>query len=247
MTDMTVMGVEVLPPASFDDLRREVMEAKNQSEAAYWRLAMGLFTVWNESAYAEWGYANFNEYVDNELDMQRRKAQYLVAIAGWFGEQSSEVQEWVKALGWTKARELVGVVDESNADEWRELAEESSLRDLSAAVKEHKAGAEAESPEDSDKPKAKRFMLFEPQMNNVEAALTQAKINAGTEKDGHALDLICTEYLAQNGALSTLQDYLGRLEQILGKKLIAFEPNTGEIEYGAETLDEMFPEIEDEA
>lgn len=246
MTDISLATVEVLPPAQYDNLRREVIEAKNESEAAYWRLAGALFTVWNESAYEEWGYESFNEYVDGELDMQRRKAQYLVAIAGWFGEQSESVQAWVKQLGWTKARELVGVVDEENAREWKDIAESSSLRELSAAVKDHKAGeSSGEASEETgadDRPKAKRFMLFEGQMNNVEAALTQSKIAAGTDKDGHALDMICTEYLAQNGALTTLQDYLSRVEQVIGKKLIAFEPNTGEVEFGAETLDEMFPD-----
>lgn len=237
---------ELLPAAEFTNLRQEVMDAKNESEAAYWRLAGALFIVWNESAYHEWGYSNFNEYVDSELDMQRRKAQYLVAIAGWFGEQSESVQAWVKNLGWTKARELVGVVDDSNEREWKDLAEGSSLRELSAAVKDHKTIGSSDSPSASDagddKPKAKRFMLFEGQMDNVEAALTQSKIAASTDKDGHALDMICTEYLAQNGALTTLNDYLARVEQVIGKKLIAFEPRTGEVEYGSEALDEMFPE-----
>ena len=242
MTELAT--VEVLPPAQHDDLRREVISAKNASEAAYWRLATALHTVWNESAYQEWGYASFNDYVDSELDMQRRKAQYLVAIADWFGEQPAQIQDWVKSLGWTKARELVGVVDESNVSEWREVVDGASLREISEAVKAAKSANSEGVNEDTseDKPKAKRFMLFEGQMNNVEAALTQAKINAGTEKDGHALDLIWTEYLAGNGALNSLQDYLSRVEQVIGRKLIAFEPATGEVEYGAETLDEMFPE-----
>jgi hypothetical protein len=242
-TELTT--VEVLPPAQHEDLRREVISAKNASEAAYWRLATALHTVWAASAYQEWGYASFNDYVDSELDMQRRKAQYLVAIADWFGSQSNDVQDWVKGLGWTKARELVGVVDDSNAAEWQEVVEGASLREISEAVKTAKtASSETGASEASgeDKPKGKRFMLFEGQMSNVEAALTQAKINASTEKEGHALDMICTEYLAGNGALNSLQDYLSRVEQVIGRKLIAFAPATGEVEYGAETLDEMFPE-----
>lgn len=241
-----VTETELLPPAEYQDLRREVIEAKSESEAAYWRLAGALFIVWNESAYEEWGYSSFNDYVDSELDMQRRKAQYLVAIAGWFGDQNDDVQAWVKGIGWTKARELVGVVDDDNAREWKDIAESSSLRELTVAVKEHKTGGstggEGESSASEDRPKPKRFMLFEGQMDNVESALAQSKIAAGTDKDGHALDMICTEYLAQNGVLTTLQDYLTRVESVIGKKLIAFEPNTGEVEFGADTLDAMFPD-----
>ena len=244
MTELVT--VEVLPPAEHTELRREVIEAKKMTEKAYWRLAVALFTVWNESAYHEWGYNSFNDYVDNELDMQRRKAQYFVAIAGWFSEQSESVQAWVKELGWTKARELVGIVDETNANEWRDVAEGSSYRELADRVKEAKANAESESEPgstvDEDKPKAKRFMLFDGQMTNVESALARAKINANTEKDGHALDMICVEYLAQNGQLNTVDDYLRRIEQIIGKQLIAFDSETGEVEYGSETLDAMFPE-----
>jgi hypothetical protein len=247
--NMELATVEIITPAQTNALRAEVIEAKNASEAAYWRLAAALHRVWDESAYLEWGYETFNDYVDAELDMQRRKAQYLVAIAGWFGEQSESVQDWVKTLGWTKARELVGVVDDTNLNGWREIADGASLREISEAVKAAKTLATTADDDDAqapaeDKPKAKRFMLFDGQMNNVESALSLAKTNAGTEKDGHALDLICTEYLAQNGALNNLGDYLRRVEQVIGHKLIAFEPNDGVVAFGAETLDELFPEEE---
>ena len=77
MTNNNLATIEVLPPSHYDDLRTEVIDAKNGIEKQYWRLATALFTVWNESAYEEWGYNSFADYVDNELSMQRRKAQYL--------------------------------------------------------------------------------------------------------------------------------------------------------------------------
>ena len=240
--------VEVLPPSQYDDLRTEVIEAKNASEQAYWRLASALYIVWNESAYDEWGYDSFGDYVDNELSMQRRKAQYLVAIAGWFGEQSEQVQSWVKQLGWTKARELIGVVDESNANEWRDIAENSSLRELTTAVKEAKAENNVSNPSSGGetKPKRKNFALFEDQMSNVSSALSKAMSLANTEKEGHALDLICTEYLSQNTGLNTLNDYLSRIENVIGFKVVAFDTSQNEVVYGSETLDELFPDEEED-
>ena len=220
---------------------------RNNVEGAYWRLATALFNVWNENAYEDWGYTSFPDYVDNELSMQRRKAQYLVAIAGWFGDQSESVQQWVKELGWTKARELVGIVDETNADEWRDVAESSSLRELTTAVKEAKSEmTEDETPSVLIKPKHKSFALFEDQMGNVNSALDKAKTLANSTKDGHALDLICTEYLSQNSGLDTLNDYLNRIEQVIGYKVVAFDLNGNEVVYGSETLDTLFPD-EDES
>lgn len=245
--ETSLATIEVLPPSVHDDLRLEVIEAKNNVEGAYWRLATALFNVWNENAYEDWGYTSFPDYVDNELSMQRRKAQYLVAIAGWFGDQSESVQAWVKELGWTKARELVGVVDESNAEEWRDVAESSSLRELTTAVKEAKSeSVETDAPSILDKPKRKNFALFEDQMTNVSTALAKAMTLAGTEKEGHALDLICTEYLSQNSGLSTLNEYLNRIEQVIGFKVVAFDMTGNEVVYGSETLDTLFPD-EDES
>tara|TARA_Y100000310_G_scaffold171648_1_gene171844 strand:+ start:2113 stop:2892 length:780 start_codon:yes stop_codon:yes gene_type:complete len=255
MTDITestgvveLATVEVLPPAEYDDLRREVIEARDQTESAYWRLAGALFTVWNESAYEEWGHATFNDYIDQELDMQRRKAQYLVSIAGWFGEQPESVQGWVKQLGWTKARELVGLVDENNSGEWQEKAENSSLRELTKAVKEAKSqstDSEAEG-EVADRPKRKNFALFEEQMGNVNTALAKCMTLANSDKEGHALDLICTEYLSQNSGFNTLNDYLERVQGAIGLKLVALDASAGEVVFGSTTLDEMFPDDDGE-
>ena len=239
--------VEILPPAEYDNLRLEVMEAKSQSEKAYWRLATALFNVWNESAFEEWGYNSFGDYIDNELSMQRRKAQYLVAIAGWFGDQDEATQRWVKELGWTKARELIGVVDETNSAEWREIAESSSLRELTSAVKESRASTSSGTGgvDDSiEKPQRKMFSLFTPQYVNVEQALATAMTAANSDKEGHALDLICTEYLSQNGGIGTLGGYLKRIENIIGLKLVAFDPSQNEVAFGSETLDELFPDEE---
>lgn len=238
--------VEVLPPSQYDDLRTEVIDAKNASEKAYWRLSQALFTVWNESAYEEWGYNSFADYVDSELSMQRRKAQYLVGIAGWFGDQPENVQQWVKQLGWTKARELVGLVDETNATEWRDVAESSSLRELQVAVKDAKTESSGESSVSDDRPKRKNFALFSEQMSNVDQALAKAMTLAGSEKEGHALDLICTEYLSQNTGLNTLNEYLKRIESAIGFKVVAFDVNANEVVYGSETLDELFPDEDDE-
>lgn len=236
--------IQVIQPMAVSQstqLRREVIEANAATESAYWRLAFALHKVWSESAYLEWGYSNFNEYIDKDLDMQRRKAQYLVSIADWFGSQSEDIQAWVQNLGWTKARDLVGIVNEENAEEWREVAESSSARELTEKVKAAKETAPAEQGDD-DKPKPKRFSLFTEQMSNVNNALAAAKAASGSDKDGHALDLICTEYLAQNGALTSLNAYMAHLEQILGKKILVIDDQTGTVEFGAETLDSLFPD-----
>ena len=62
------------------------------------------------------------------FDFQPRKAQYLVSIQEWFGRMKPEIQGWIREMGWTKAKELVGVVTNDNAEEWQNRFEANPTR-----------------------------------------------------------------------------------------------------------------------
>ena len=67
-------------------------------------------------------------------------------------------------------------------------------------------------------------------------------VGCDTTKDrlGYLLDLICTEYLATNGALQTVQEYLANVESVIGFKLVAYDVERDAVAYGGEMLDKMF-------
>ena len=249
MTELTVVvpGEAVKGEVEFGDIRKAVQDARTRAEESYWDLSVLLHDVHQNSYYVSWGHASWVDYIETELDMQRRKAQYLVSIQDWFGRMPPHIQQWVRSLGWTKAKELVGIVDEDNADEWRERLEGLSFRDMMDVLKgkpdtEVEQALDGVSTEVDDKPISMKFKLFNEQYQNVSKALERAKDMADSEKDGHALDLICTDFLSTNGGINSLADYLQKIEKAVGVRIIGFDPNEDAIVYGADTLDSLVDE-----
>jgi len=249
MTELTVVVPgEVVGDIEFGDIRKAVQDARTRAEESYWDLSVLLHDVHQNSYYVSWGHASWVDYIEMELDMQRRKAQYLVSIQDWFGRMPPHIQQWVRGLGWTKAKELVGIVDEDNADEWRDRLDGLSFRDMMDVLK-GKNGVDVieeiagdATVEVDDKPISMKFKLFPDQHGNVTRALERARDMAESEKDGHALDLICTDFLSTNGGIDSLADYLAKIEKAVGIRIIGFDPNEDAIVYGADTLDSLVDE-----
>jgi len=87
----------------------------------------------NKGAYA--GKGGWADFVSNELNLEYRKAQYLVDIYAKFNKYGIGGEK-VAELGWTKAAQVSRVMTEDNAAELVELAEESSVEDLKDTVRE---------------------------------------------------------------------------------------------------------------
>jgi hypothetical protein len=52
------------------------------------------------------------------------------------------VQEWVQSLGWTKAKELIGVVTDDNAADWKARLEGLTYAEMVVELKGGKKGEE---------------------------------------------------------------------------------------------------------
>lgn len=153
----------------------------------------------------------FKDYCINEHGIEYRKAAYWVQI--YNGLIESEVP-WakVKHLGWTKLKEIVGVLTPTNVDKWVKLAEQQTTLQLQESVKAAKQqaaitsegagdgeGTEAQPPAD-EQPKVttKTFKVHPDQKKTIETALKKAKEVSGTEVDTVALEFICLDYMAGN-------------------------------------------------
>lgn len=230
------------------DVRAEVQDLRRQAEESYWDLSVGLHKVYTNSYYIAWGFQSWNEYVEADLDFQPRKAQYLVSIQEWFGRMKPEVQDWIRSMGWTKAKELVGVVNNDNAADWRSRLDGKSYKDMMGELKGPSPDGTDEgnvttlNPQSEDKATRKAFGLFPDQMESVTAALKKAMEIAGSDKEGHALDMICVDFLSTNGGIDNLQDLLSKIERQTGVSLIAYDKNEDVILYGGALLDEIAAE-----
>src|SRR5690606_24084108 len=84
-------------------------------------------------------------------------------------------------------------------------------------------GGSAEPKETKEKPTRKAFSLFQPQLENVDRAIEVAKEMANTDKEGHALDMICVDFLATNNGVADLTGYLKKIEKATGVLLVAYD------------------------
>lgn len=223
------------------EIRQQVRDLRRAAEESYWDLSVGLHEVYTNSYYIAWGFQSWKEYVEADLDFQPRKAQYLVSIQEWFGRMKPGVQDWIREMGWTKAKELVGVVTNENAKEWQGLLRGKSYKDMMSMLSgsTDDDGDSNVTPIDKNGEKASRkaFGLYPDQLANVDQAIQKAMEIAQSDKEGHALDMICVDFLATNGGVDSLQDFLRKVERQTGVNLIAYDKGEDAILFGGELLD----------
>jgi hypothetical protein len=244
MAEMVSLNGEVVN-VEHSEVRKRILDLRRRVDDSYWELSQSLSEVYSGSYYIAWGFQSWKEYVESELEFAPRKAQYLVSIQDWFGRMKPEVKAWVQSLGWTKAKELVGIVTEENASDWKARLDGLTYREILEQISQ-KDDAEptpldtgADKPVATEKAAKKAFALFPEQNSNVEAAIEKAKKLANTEKDGHALDLICSDFLATNAGTDDFEGMIRRLEKSSGLFLIAYDKSNDTVVYGGAILDEI--------
>ncbi len=124
-----------------DDVVELAQEYAEEAMATDYKLGGILYHVKISKAYKEVnkgaysGKGGWADFVSNELNLEYRKAQYLVDIYAKFNKYGVG-GDVVAELGWTKAAQVSRVMDEGNAAELVELAQASSVEDLKDTVRE---------------------------------------------------------------------------------------------------------------
>jgi len=261
---------------------RNLVKSINQG---YMELAEIIHTVWatpingeahNACVTVAWGYENYKQWAEEELGLHVRKAERLKAI--WHhlhvtleGKLDRRIRKKIIALGWTKVRELIRVIDADNAEQWVEVAEHLNYNELCEVIRraledqekqeQAKAVGTADDddddedfrgtapPDDMDRFKELSFLLTPEQKANVEMAIERAKQLANSEKRGHCLDLICTDFLSTNDFRkaddpTTPLRFLAKFERLMGKRLVVIDATTWVIEYGMDALSKAAEALE---
>lgn len=230
-----------------EDIRQKVLDLRDKVEESYWDLSQVLYEVYGKSYYLEWGFGSWQQYVEQELDYKLRKAQYLISIQDWFSKMNESVQDWVKKLGWTRAKELVGIVTNENLEEWRAKVEGKTVKEIIDLIQNRPQGSDdnvelKDGPsggDDKDIPIRVSFKLFREQKANVDRALDLAMRMAESSKPGHAIDLICTDFLSTNAGIDDVAGLLKKIEHQTGVKLIGIDEKTDSVVFGGDTLDRV--------
>lgn len=173
-----------------------VNELSNDIEFRYLELGGVLAAVHSNGWFGEHG--SFKEFVENETSLSYRKADYLKNI--FLAMVDLDIPwEKVAKVGWTKLKELLGVITVDNVDEWVAKAMAMSTIQLIEEVKASLAGTGVSGEESIQAAtvKSKTFKFHADQLEIVTAALEKARAAIPTEYDSVALEHICLGYASQ--------------------------------------------------
>ena len=235
-------GDEIVETPSEGALRDRLRAARTSIVTCMTGVAQDLHRVVREQLFKKWGYKNFGDYVETEVDFERRKADYLIAAWQKFGvtlaETRPDAPELLAELGWVRSAAIAPVLadDGSNLDEWAEQARDMTVRELTKAVKKARG---KKSSDGDDEFVTKHFKLAPAQLENVESALNMASEAAESDKPGHLLDLICTRFLATTDPERFLDEAVASLEEGLGLKIVVIDPEKGTIVYGQNHIEDL--------
>jgi hypothetical protein len=200
-----------------EQVRQEILEANKLIEENYLRLAKLLSEAYHKDFYQEWQFKDFREYCEAELDIQYRKAMYLVDI--WDKVKSLNLSPAkVAKLGWSKMKDIASVMTKENAKDWMDKAEKMTTRDLTEAVKISRvqdASARGTIPHIV----TMTFRMGESEHNVVSEALEECKKLCESESPVVALEMICQDWLEMKGVSPTrtsLDDRIKFLESAYG-------------------------------
>lgn len=201
--------------------REKINQAVRGANVAFYDMAMGLMEAYENEYAKEWGFENFSDYVQRELDMKYRQAYYFVEI-GQTVRQLGIDADRVQKIGWTKMKEITGSMKEHPEDKEKYLgmAESMTTRELIEAVKSEVQITDAKDA----RPVTMRLSLkFEGDTASmISDGLTLSFGDIGREDVNQGLAYIVGEWMMARGGgaqASTLEQWIAFIEKTFGVKL----------------------------
>lgn len=217
-------------------VRDQILKFKDQIDESYLDISKLLTEAYHSNFTEEWGFANFEEYCNKELDWKYRKARYLIDI--YDKVKSLQLDEKrVRQLGWSKMKDLAAVLTAKNAKTWLDKAEKMTSREVTEAVKvsRRKDTSNTEVPMVT----TVKLTMSESEANIIMEAIAEAKKMTESENDVVALEMICQDWMAEKGATpgrSSIDDVIGYIETVYGVKVSYETVEKSEVEETAEEL-----------
>ncbi|WP_156026309.1 hypothetical protein [Xanthobacter sp. 91] len=185
------------------------------------------------------GTSDFQQYIEQELGVKYRKARYLISIYECFSKLGLD-EARLSAMGWSKAKELVRVVNKDNFDALADFAQSHSRRELIEHLRANYMESNDDTRSASARPKKTKLVLslHNDQATTVTRALEAAKQQAGTDDLNVALTFACAEYslMCENLSL-TLEETLELIRVRFGVRLTVIEDRQDDVEALADDLD----------
>ena len=186
-----------------DDLCTLAKECLEDTAYMEWRLGGVLHHVLQDKAYEALsdtyvGKGGFERYCINDLGIKYRKARYLINIYVDFSNAGLNGHDLAR-IGWTKARNLLKVLDENNAQELIALAEANTVESLVDEIKimEEKMTPDKTTTEvgETAKKMSFKFHYYEDEASFIAQSLQQVMDAEGIETEAEAMYAIVTRYM----------------------------------------------------
>lgn len=213
--------------AESNDALAAAKQLVQQSEETYFTLGGVLTHIYNEGLHKLAGFdgkRGFADYVERELNLQYRKAMYLIGIYTYFRSLGVDERR-LSEIGWSKAKELVNKVTAEAFDEVVDYAAEHSREELKAYITTNTASAGDGTSGETVVKKRFVFTLFGDQAEGVERALASAGSGIEGEpanKQSLAFEMIVAEWAMSNENVEvTLEQAVEALRTRFGDEAIA--------------------------
>ena len=207
----------------------EIMGLFENTSKNFIAIGERLTRVHDQSLYQEIGFDTFEEYCDQKLDFQWRKAYYLIdgAKASKIMKDVGIKPEEILKVGWTKICEAAPVITRDNAKEWLKKCQEETMEDLRLDIKKDRAKAKGKTVEELEAEEELFklvFQFYKPQLETVQRAMHVAGKILKSEKPSHILEMICLAYTSHNlanDADKSLTPLLEAIERCFGVQVTA--------------------------
>ena len=196
-----------------------------QQEETYFALGGVLNHIYTEGTFKLAGYEGkrgFETYVETELGVAYRKAMYLIGIYTYFRSLGVD-EKRLAEIGWSKAKELVGVATPETFDDYVNFAADHSREELKAHIASGSTSAGDGTASTQVEKKRFTFVLHGDAAVGVERALGAAQAEIEGEpanKLSMAFEMIVTEWaMTKEGVEVSLEDALVAIETRFGVRL----------------------------
>jgi hypothetical protein len=135
---------------------------------------------------------SFDDFLERRFPGSRRKAYYLMSI---HEQLPPEVKRQLKAVGWTKGRELAKLARKQGqhfeSAPWVHKARQMPREEFKREVERELTG------KDSEPSELIYFRVYKSQIPIIERAIETAGLMLGSDKArGYCLEMICADFLA---------------------------------------------------
>jgi hypothetical protein len=185
-------GLVVL--AKIDEILDWEKQVGDQKDARFLELGRYLCEVRSGQYWRLEQLKSFDEFLDRRFPESKRKAYYLMSI---HEALPPNAEDELSEVGWAKAVELVRVArsdgEKFDCATWLHKAKKLPKQEFQQEVHRHLHGP------DQERWEILHFKLYASQVLVVDQAVHMAGLMIGSRSRGHALEMICADFIGEVG------------------------------------------------